>query len=272
MRLEKGQVAVVTGAASGIGRAVAAALVGRGLHVVMADVEEGPLAEAAAELGDGAAPVVTDVADPAQVDRLAATTLDRFGRVDLLVNNAGVGGGGGPAWTIPVDDWNWVWSVNVGGVVNGIRAFVPHMVAARRGHVVNVASLSGLTSPPFMAPYNATKHAVVTLSETLRAELEHLAPKVGVTVVCPAMVRTRILEADRNRPAGLAERPEQPAWLVEGMRTAFEREMRSAIEPERAAEIILDAVAEDRLHVLTHPESVTHVEARVTALLEGVRA
>ncbi|SHE51779.1 SDR family NAD(P)-dependent oxidoreductase [Streptoalloteichus hindustanus] len=272
MRFEEGQVAVVTGAASGIGRALAAALVARGLRVVLADVEERPLAETAAALGDRTLPVVTDVADPAQVDRLAATALDRFGRVDLLVNNAGVGGGGGPAWTIPVDDWNWVWSVNVGGVVNGIRAFVPHMVEARRGHVVNIASLSGLTSPPFMAPYNATKHAVVTLSETLSAELGHLAPGVGVTVACPGMVRTRILEADRNRPAGLAERPEQPAWLVEGLNAVFAEQMRLAIEPEQAAETILVAVAEGRLHVLTHPETVAHVEGRVNALLAGLRA
>ena len=193
MKLQAGQVAVVTGAANGIGRALATEIVARGLRVVVADIESEPLTALAADLGAAALAVPTDVADPDQVRALAERTLAAFGRVDLVVNNAGVSEGG-PSWALESAQWRRVWSVNVEGVVHGIAAFVPHLIAAGSGHVVNLSSVAGLdTAAPLGAPYSASKHAVLAISEGLRTELELLAPGVRVTTVCPGPVDTRMM-------------------------------------------------------------------------------
>src|SRR5581483_9446995 len=169
----KGKVAVVTGAASGIGNAVATRLAAEGMKVVLADIEEGPLADAEKKLADEGATVLavpTDVTKGDQVDALAEKTFATFGTAPVVHNNAGVATGG-PMWTLSEADWQWVLGVNLWGVIHGVRAFVPRMVEQAEGHVVNTASMAGLTSAPMMGPYNVSKHGVVTLSETLAAEL-----------------------------------------------------------------------------------------------------
>jgi NAD(P)-dependent dehydrogenase (short-subunit alcohol dehydrogenase family) len=206
MRLDAGQVAVVTGGASGIGRALIDGFGARGLAVVVADVES--LDETQRELEAAGVPVMarrTDVRDADDVQALADEVLARFGRVDVVCNNAGVISAPAPAWQQSAKDWLWTVQVNLLGVANGVRAFVPHLVAAGRGHVVNTSSIAGLTTIPGggNAAYSATKHAVIGFSETLRLELGLVAPEVGVTVLCPGPVPTRIHDAERNRPGDL---------------------------------------------------------------------
>lgn len=207
MKLEAGQVAVVTGGASGIGFAMAESFAQRGLDIVLADIDAEPLARAVSNIessGVSAIGVVTDVRKPEQLDALAAKTLERFGRVDIICNNAGVASPMKPIWEIDERDWEWVLSVNLRGVISGMRAFVPHLVAQGSGHVVNTASMAGIAIIPTLGPYTAAKHAVVALSEVLSAELATAAPGVGVTVVCPGMIESNLSDAERNRPAELA--------------------------------------------------------------------
>jgi NAD(P)-dependent dehydrogenase (short-subunit alcohol dehydrogenase family) len=206
MRLEAGQVAVVTGGASGLGLALAHEFAARGLSVVLGDVERGPLDDAVIALEKKGVPVLgvpTDVRFAEQVDALAAATIERFGRVDVVCNNAGVATLSGSTWEVPLEDWKWVLDVNLLGVVHGVRSFVPHLVAQNAGHVVNTASMAGVSTGPGMAPYLASKHAVVALSDGLAAELADAAPGVRVTVVCPGTMATNIATAERNRPAEL---------------------------------------------------------------------
>lgn len=232
--------AVVTGGASGIGLSLARAFRARGLEVVLADVEAPALEGAAAEVGGHG--VVTDVSRRAEVEALAAEVLDRYGRVDVVCNNAGVSLGFRPSWELDPLDWEWVLGVNLHGVIHGVGAFVPHFVRQGSGHVVNTASAAGLGVIPGLAPYDVAKHGVVALSEVLRAELAEHAPGVGVTVVSPGMVRTRIGRADRNRPARLV--PENGPTST----TAPDRD-RPVADPDELAVEVLAAVEADRLHV-----------------------
>ena len=189
----QGKVAVITGAASGIGRALAQRCVQEGMKVVLADIEEG-----ATVLG-----VRTDVAQAAEVAALAQRTLESFGAVHLLFNNAGVAAGG-PLWEMSLQDWEWVLGVNLWGVVHGIRTFVPLLLQqGSEAHIVNTASIAGLVSTPGLGVYNVTKHSVVTLSETLYQELQQTGAPVHVSVLCPGWVNTRIHQAERNRPPAL---------------------------------------------------------------------
>ncbi|HEY4633960.1 MAG TPA: SDR family NAD(P)-dependent oxidoreductase [Candidatus Limnocylindrales bacterium] len=206
MRLEPAQVAVVTGGASGLGLAMAQEFAARGLSIVLGDVERDALDNAVIAVENAGVPVLgvpTDVRFADQVDALAAATIERFGRVDIICNNAGVATMSGPTWEVPLEDWQWVLEVNLQGVVHGIRSFVPHLVAQNAGHVVNTASMAGVSAGPGMAPYLASKHAVFALSEGLAAELAEAAPGVRVTVVCPGSMDTSIATAERNRPAEL---------------------------------------------------------------------
>jgi NAD(P)-dependent dehydrogenase (short-subunit alcohol dehydrogenase family) len=258
-----GKVAVVTGAASGIGLAVATRLAGEGMRVVLADVEEAALATAAASLSaDGAVAtaVATDVADGASVEALRDAALSAFGAVHLVHNNAGVGCGG-PLWTLTEDDWAWVLGVNLWGVIHGIRAFVPLLVEQGEGHVVNTASMAGLVSTPMMGPYNASKHAVVTISETLRLDLQQAGSPVAVSVLCPGFVQTRIHEAQRNRPGGPRGEPFSPGVI--------EHLVATGIPPAAVADAVLDAVTAERFWVLTHPGMKAVVEARMRAILDS---
>ncbi|MET8776823.1 SDR family NAD(P)-dependent oxidoreductase [Nocardia sp. NPDC004654] len=286
MKLEPGQVAVVTGAANGIGRAVAQALCDRGIRVVLADIDGEAVAKAADELGAETLAVPTDVADPEQVQRLADATVEHFGRVDLVFNNAGMGVGG-PIWEVAPDDWQRVWAVNVQGVVNGMRAFVPHFIAAGRGHVVNTSSLAGVTVGLLNGPYTASKHAVVSLTEALHGELAVLAPGVGATVVCPGPVDTQMLRGltdgigsllgDGGVPAQPTEgwlgtlTPEQWGRLAPGF-GAITQLANEAMPAARAAEIILTAVEADRLYVTTHPHWATQAGDRVAKIVADMQA
>jgi len=265
----RGKVAVITGGASGIGRAVAHRAAAEGMKVVLADLEEGALklsAEALAAAGAEVEAVVTDVARGADVDDLRDRALERFGAVHLVHNNAGVGVGG-PLWTVSVADWQWILGVNLWGVVHGIRAFVPLLVEQGEGHVVNTASVAGLTSPAFLGPYNATKHAVTTISETLYRDLRATGSPVGVSVLCPGFVRTGIAESERNRPDWAPAPADDPA--ADMTRDVVRQLVAGGIDPAVVAGAVLDAVATDRFYVLTHDDSAPMVEARMRDILEG---
>lgn len=269
----EGRVAAVTGAASGIGRAMADRWAELGMRLALADVERVPLEEAADELreaGHEVLAVPTDVSDGDQVDAFAAATLGEYGAVHVVCNNAGVGGGGS-MWTLTTADWQWVLGVNLWGVIHGIRAFVPHLVEQGEGHVVNTASVAGLSSPPMLGPYNASKHAVVTISETLRAELAMLPDThVGVTVVCPGWVRTRIHESDRNRPESLRNPAGEDA--VPDAASALEGLLDQGMDPADLAADIESAVREDRLYVLTGDEWTPLVRQRMEQFVADTEA
>ena len=250
------RVAVVTGAASGIGLALARRLGAEGMRVVLADIEAGPLERAAKQLaasGVETLAVRTDVSRADEVDALARRTLDAFGAVHVLCNNAGVFVGGN-SWEVPIADWQWVLGVNFWGVVHGLRSFVPLLLAhGEDAHIVNTASMAGLVSLPFTAPYCVSKHAVVTLSESLYHEMTLRQTRLGVSVLCPEVVATHIGDSARNRPPGAAngaaETPEQAL-----VRTALEKSIEHGIPPETIAERVLRAVRERRFYVLAEDD------------------
>jgi NAD(P)-dependent dehydrogenase (short-subunit alcohol dehydrogenase family) len=251
------RVAVVTGAASGIGFALAERFAAEGMRVVLADVQADALAGAERRLAGGGAQVLavrTDVANPDDVDALARRAVERFGAVHVLCNNAGVSLGG-PLWEHTLDDWRWVLGVNLWGVVHGVRTFVPLMIRQNvPAHVVNTASLAGLTSTAFLGIYNVSKHAVVTLSETLVQDLAAVGAPVKVSVLCPGFVRTNIAESDRNRPSALADgadRP-RPAALDQAIRSA----LAAGMPPAEVAAQVLDAIRHERFYVFPHADVV----------------
>ena len=269
-----GKVAVVTGAASGIGRALAGAFAAEGMHVVMADIEEEALAAAAKEVGERGANVLavpTDVTKGDDVDALAARTVDEFGTFHVVCNNAGVGSGG-TMWELTEADWAWVLGVNLWGVIHGIRAFVPRLVEQNEGHVVNTGSIAGLTSAPMMGPYNASKHAVVTISETLHRELGLNGSGVRVSVLCPGFVQTRIAESDRNRPDHLRNPAESEVNEVNEVNEVGRELMRqivaSGLAPDEVARQVVDAVKHERFYVLPHPDMKSLVRTRMDDILE----
>ena len=247
----EGRVAVVTGGASGIGLALARRFAAEHMRVVLGDVERPALEKAVAELQEGGADVIgvpTDVTDPEQVEALARAAERQFGAIHIVCNNAGVAAGG-LSWEAPLETWQWVIGVNLWGVIHGIRAFVPRIIEQSAGHVVNTASVAGLVAAPFMGPYNASKHAVVAISETLHYELTLMAPHVKVSVLCPGWVNTRIGESDRNRPADLAV---EPAAQESVMRSALTGFLANGLDPAAVADRVHDAVRTDRFWVLTH--------------------
>ncbi len=261
-----GRVAVVTGGASGIGRALAKRFRDAGMHVVIADVEDGALQTTADELG--VVGIRTDVADAVSVQALADATVERFGTVHVLCNNAGVGGGGVIA-NATLNDWKWVLDVNLWGVIHGLHAFLPLLLAndandagGGRGHVVNTASMAGLSAWPGIGPYNASKYAVVGISETLAIELRDSG--VGVSVLCPGVVNTNIFQSQRNRPAELRNQTRNP-----GARAAnSEVNTMVGIDAAVVADHVHDAIVDDRFWIITHPELLTHVDARTRSLLD----
>ncbi len=253
MKEFRGRVAVVTGAASGIGRALAACFAGEGMRVVLADVEPDALATAARELqqsGCEVLAVVTDVSRADQVEALARRTLDAFGAVHIVCNNAGVFTGG-LSWEAPLADYEWVLGVNVWGVIHGIRSFVPILLAqGGEGHVVNTASMAALTTLPYAGIYHMSKHAVLALSESLHHELALRGSQVRVSALCPELVATRIDTAERNRPAHLRSEPGAGPER-ELVQQAIKAGVAGGTPPARIAERVLDAIREGRFYVLS---------------------
>ena len=264
----QGKVAVITGGASGIGRAVAEKAAAEGMKIVIADIEEGPLKEAEGELtGQGAEAigVVTDVSDAASVRELRDRALERFGAVHLVHNNAGIGTGG-PIWDFSEEDWRWIIGVNQWGVIHGIATFVPLLMEQGEGHVVNTASIAGLTTTAFLGPYHATKFAVVAMSEVLYKDLQTAGSPVGVSVLCPGFVQTRIAESDRNRPAWAPERNVEGA---EELRAVIQAMVDGGITPAAAADKVIDAVKTNTFYILTHPELTEAIQIRCDDMVQG---
>jgi NAD(P)-dependent dehydrogenase (short-subunit alcohol dehydrogenase family) len=269
-----GKVAVVTGAASGIGLALARRFAADGMRVVMADIEAVSLEQAAATLaadGVDVCTAITDTSVEADVEALAERTLDRFGAVHVVCNNAGVGSRGLTIGDLPRRDFEWVLGVNLWGVIHGIRAFLPHLRAAGEGHIVNTASVSGLYHHPRMGPYNASKAAVIALSETLKFELDAERSPIGVSVLCPSWVRTNISTAVRNLPERLHYEltPEQAAEMAEYKARRKRQLTEEAIDADDVAAQVGDAIVANRFYVITHPESVQNMRDRFTRILEA---
>jgi NAD(P)-dependent dehydrogenase (short-subunit alcohol dehydrogenase family) len=252
----EGRVAVVTGGASGIGLGIAEAFAGQGMKVVLADVDRSRLEAERDRLGAAGfevTSVVTDVGNPAQVDALADAAVAAFGDLHLICNNAGVVRSG-RTWELSLDDWDQVLRVNLLGVVHGVRAFVPRLLASgHEGHVVNVASMAAVTPVPGIAPYNVTKHGVLALSETLEAELTAAGASIGVTVVMPGRVRSRL---------GLS--PDAPD--VDPPAAGGEP---GVLEPDDVGAQVVAAVRTGRLHLFTHPERKLDVERRFGRILDA---
>jgi NAD(P)-dependent dehydrogenase (short-subunit alcohol dehydrogenase family) len=269
-----GRVAVITGAASGIGLALARRFAAAGMKLVLADIERPVLAAATDSLTAAGADVLavpTDTSVATDVQALAASTLEHYGDVHLLCNNAGVGSRGLPIADLPLRDFDWVVAVNLFGVIHGLHAFLPHLRAADVGHIVNTASVNGLYHVPRMGPYNASKAAVVALSETLRFELEAEGSHVGVSVLCPGPVRTNLSASHRNRPERFAYTldTEQAARMAEHKARRAEQMSRIAIDPAEVADQVCDAVVENRFYVLTHPESRAVFAERAERIVAG---
>lgn len=269
-----GKVAVVTGAASGIGLALASRFAADGMRVVLSDIDAPVLADVAAELrrsGADVVPVVTDTSVREQVAALVERTLEHFGGVHLVCNNAGVGSRGLKLVDVPERDFQWVLGVNLFGVMHGIWEFLPHLRAQGEGHIVNTASVSGFTHRPRMGPYNASKAAVIALSETLRFELESEGSAVGVTVLCPGWVRTNISQAVRNLPSQYHYEltPEQAAETAEYKSRRRAVVGAEAIEPDRVAELTRDAVLANRFYVFTHDDDLANFRERCDRILDG---
>jgi NAD(P)-dependent dehydrogenase (short-subunit alcohol dehydrogenase family) len=269
-----GRVAVVTGAASGIGRAMAERFAAEGMGVVLADVERPVLertTETLAAAGCDVLAVPTDVSVMSDVEALAATAFDHYGDVHVVCNNAGVGSHGLPIADLPLEDFQWVLAVNLFGVIHGLRAFLPRLRANDEGHIVNTASVSGLVHLPRMGPYNASKAAVIALSETLRFELEAEGSHVGVSVLCPSWTRTNISTSDRNRPERFAYTIESDKLdeIAEYKSRRRRQLATSALEPEDVAAQVCAAVRANRFYVFTHPQSRDVFAERAGRIVAG---
>lgn len=267
------KVAVITGGASGLGLAMARSFAAQGMRLVLADIEDAPLQKAVGQLvwdGTPAIGVRCDVSKAADVEALAARAFDAYGAVHILCNNAGVAPGG-LAWENTVADWEWCLGVNVYGVIHGLRSFVPRMLKqGDAGHIVNTASVAGLLSPPNMAAYCVSKHAVVTLSECLYQDLRMQNASIGVSVLCPAYVPTGISDSERNRPDAL-KNPERALTPEE---IARKEQMRHAVQSGRitadqVAQMVLESVREGRFYIVTHEKIKAAIEVRMQDILLG---
>jgi len=237
--------------------------------VVLADVEESALETAeqkVAALGVTTLAVRTDVSDEGAVNALAETAVDRFGAVHVVCNNAGVSTAADP-WSGPISAWKWVLGVNLWGVIHGIRTFLPVLAAQGEGHIVNTASVAGLI-PGYLPAYDASKHAVVAISDDLYQAMKLAGLPIGVSVLCPGFVSTAIADADRNWPTSLGEAP--ASAITESLGLQIRRIINEGMPPAAVADQVADAITADRFWVLTHPEDTQRALARWQSIAEGI--
>lgn len=252
------KVAVVTGAASGMGYSFARHALAQGMHISIADVSSTDLANAVETLRDEFVDAeiysqTVDVSNSQQMQSFADNTVAKFNQVNFLFNNAGVGGGG-LTWEIPLADWDWILGVNLKGVIHGVHAFTPHMLNEDVAHIVNTASVAGLMSTPSMASYTVSKHAVVALSEVLQGDLRLAQSKVGVSVLCPSFVNTKIYTSERLRPEqALVEKTEAQLAEQKAVEDATGEFFKTALSPDDVAELVFKAIDDKQFYILTHP-------------------
>ncbi len=265
------RVAWITGAGSGIGLALAHRLAAEKMKLVLVDVEEAALAAADAALRAGGAttlPLRVDVGNGDEMAVAAKRAQGTFGTVHLICSNAGVGGGGGPMWQLSESDWRWTLDVNLWGVLHAIRLLLPPLLASgEEGHLLHTASIAGLTATPFMGPYTASKHAVVALSECLAKELELAKAKVGVSVLCPGFVKTKLASSHRNRAREADASVVTPEMQTFG--AVLHQLVDSGVSAESVVEEVVRAIREPRFYVLTHPHMKPAIEHRMKQILDG---
>jgi NAD(P)-dependent dehydrogenase (short-subunit alcohol dehydrogenase family) len=277
----KGKTAVLTGAGSGFGLECARIGAGLGMHLVLADVQQDALDAAVAEVSAlGAAhgaqvlPFQLDVSKASQVEALAAATCARFGAPHLVFNNAGVGAGG-LIWEHSAKDWEWVLGVNLMGVAHGVRVFTPMMLAAAaqdpsyRGHIVNTASMAGLLNAPNMGVYNVSKHAVVSLSETLYQDLRLVTDQISASVLCPFYVPTGITQSHRNRPEEFKQRGTQPTQSQLISQAMSNKAVSSGkVSAAQVAQMVFDAVTKNQFYIYSHPQAIAGVQTRLEDIMQ----
>jgi NAD(P)-dependent dehydrogenase (short-subunit alcohol dehydrogenase family) len=271
----KGKTAVLTGAGSGFGLECARIGAKLGMKLVLVDVQQDALDLASAEMTAAGAEVQSfrlDVSDADQMQAMSQAVFERFGAPNFVFNNAGVGSGG-LIWENTVKDWEWVLGVNLWGVIHGIRLFTPMMLAAAakdpawQGHIVNTASMAGLLNPPNMGVYNVSKHAVVSLSETLYQDLRLVSEQLGASVLCPYFVPTGISQSHRNRPAGLdTEKPTRSQLIGQAM---TDKAVGSGkVTAAEVAQKVFDAMAADQFYIFSHPKALGNVQSRMQCILQ----
>jgi NAD(P)-dependent dehydrogenase (short-subunit alcohol dehydrogenase family) len=278
MKNFKGGTAVITGAGSGFGLEASRIAAKLGMNVVMADVQQDALDAASAEiegLGAKVLPYKLDVAKAAEVEALGAATFERFGAPSFVFNNAGVGGGG-LIWEHSLKDWEWVVGVNLMGVAHGVRVFTPMMLDAAKknpayeGHIVNTASMAGMLNAPNMGVYNVTKHAVVSLSETLYQDLRLVTDQVGASVLCPYFIPTGISNSARNRPAEMQDPNAKPTKSQLIARAMGDKAVSSGkMTAATMAQRVFDAVAEGRFYIFSHPHALSSVQTRLEDVMQA---
>jgi NAD(P)-dependent dehydrogenase (short-subunit alcohol dehydrogenase family) len=278
----KGKTAVLTGAGSGFGLECARIGARLGMHLVLADVQQDALDAAVAEVsalgaghGTQVLPFQLDVSKASQVEALAAATFARFGAPHLVFNNAGVGAGG-LIWEHSAKDWEWVLGVNLMGVAHGVRVFTPMMLAAAaqdasyRGHIVNTASMAGLLNAPNMGVYNVSKHAVVSLSETLYQDLRLVTDQISASVLCPFYVPTGIVQSHRNRPEEFKQRGTQPTKSQLISQAMSDKAVSSGkVSAAQVAQLVFDAVAQNQFYIYSHPQAIAGVQTRLEDILQA---
>ena len=272
MRELVNRVAVITGGAGGIGRGMAVCFAAEGMKLVLADIEGEVLANTVADLESRGAEVVgveCDISKPESVADLAERTLRAHGSVHVLCNNAGVAQGAMRGmWESPLEDWEWVIGVNLMGTVHGIRSFIPIMLEqGGEGHIVNTASMAGLVSG--LGIYGVTKSGIVSLSESLLLELQGRGAEIGVSVLCPGWVNTRLMEAERNRPEAPREDLVDPTPEAEMMFTIIQELVRNGLDPLDVGKQVVESIKEERFYILTHPEWNDMIRSRMENILEG---
>ena len=271
----KGKTAVLTGAGSGFGLECARIGARLGMNLVLVDVQQDALDRARAEMQDAGAAVLArrvDVSKADEMEALAGAVQERFGAPHFVFNNAGVGAGG-LVWENSIADWEWVLGVNLWGVVHGVRLFTPMMLEAAKadpawqGHIVNTASMAGLLTPPNMGIYNVSKHAVVSLTETLYQDLRLVTDQIGASVLCPYFVPTGIHRSERNRPGELAAHKPTKSQLI-GQAMSDKAVSSGKVTAAEVAQKVFDAIAADQFYVFSHPKALGNVRSRMEAIVE----